>query len=203
MPSLPAPQPSAITGVILAGGLSRRMSAPGASVDKGLAQFRGRPMVAWVVERLAGQVDELLLNANRNQAEYARFGPTVIGDDVPGFAGPLAGLHAAMAVARHPWVLSAPCDSPFLPADLVDRMAAAVASANVPLGVARSGGREQPVFLLAHRSLAPGIAAFLDAGEAKIDRWYAPLARIAVDFDDPAAFRNINTIDELTRFADG
>lgn len=203
MNGLPAPQASAITGVVLAGGLSRRMGTPGAPVDKGLALFRGRPMVAWVLERLAGQVDELLLNANRNQAAYGRFGSRVFADRVMGFAGPLAGLHTAMAIARHPWVLSVPCDCPFLPADLVERMAAAVAAAGVPLGVARSDGREQSVFLLAHRCLAPGIAAFLGAGEARLTRWYAPLARIAVDFDEPEAFRNINTLDELARFADG
>ncbi len=203
MATLPAPRPSAITGVILAGGLSRRMGTPDTPVDKGLATFRGRPMVAWVVERLAGQLDELLLNANRNRAEYERIGPRVVADRITGFAGPLAGLDAAMTVARHPWVLSAPCDSPFLPEDLVERMASAVAAAGVPLGVARSGGREQPVFLLAHRSLAPGIAAFLDAGEAKVSRWYAPLARVAVDFDAPGAFRNINTLDELSRLAHG
>ena len=200
---LPPPEPGSITGVILAGGRSRRMGEPDAPVDKGLVEFRGRPMIAWVIERIAGQLDELFISANRNQARYGRFGPKVVTDAIPGFAGPLAGLHAAMAAASHPWVLSVPCDSPFLAGDLVARMAAETASAGVPLGVARSGGREQPVFLLAHRSLAPGIAAFLGAGEAKISRWYDPIARIAVDFDEPGAFRNINTVDELTRFADG
>lgn len=202
-PGLPPPRPGAITGVILAGGMSRRMGSDGAAVDKGLAMFRGRPMVAWVIERLRGQIDELLLNANRNAAQYARFGPPVIRDRIAGFAGPLAGMDAAMAVASHAWVLSVPCDSPFLPTDLVGRMAAAVATAGVPLGVARSGGREQSVFLLAHRSLAPGIARYLDAGESKVGRWYAPISHAMVDFDDPAAFRNINTPEQLARFADG
>lgn len=203
MSGLPAPQASTITGVILAGGLGRRMGAPAAPVDKGLVMFRGRPLVAWAAGRLAGQLDELLINANRNQVEYRRFGPRVVADRVMGFAGPLAGLEAAMAVARHPWVLSVPCDSPFLPGDLVERMAVAVAVAGVPLGVARSGGREQSVFLLAHRSLAPGIAAFLDAGQARVSHWYGPLDRVAVDFDEPGDFRNINTLDELARFTDG
>lgn len=203
MRALPAPQACAITGVILAGGLGRRMGAPTAPVDKGLVTFRGRPLVAWAVERLAGQLDEVLINANQNQAEYRRFGPKVVADRVAGFAGPLAGLEAAMAIARHPWVMSVPCDCPFLPGDLVDRMAAAVAAARVPLGVARSDGREQSVFLLAHRSLAPGLAGFLDAGQARVSRWYGPLARVAVDFEEPGAFRNFNTLDELTRFADG
>lgn len=203
MAGLPSPEPGAITGVILAGGLSRRMGTPATPVDKGLFGFRGRPMVAWVVERLAGQVDELLISANRNHEQYARLGPRVVTDRIPGFAGPLAGVHAAMVAARHPWVLSAPCDSPFLPADLVARMAAAVGAAGAPLGVACSGGREQSVFLLAHRSLATGIAEFLATGEARVGLWYAPLARVSVDFEESAAFRNINTVAELARFADG
>lgn len=205
MTSLPPPAPGAITGVVLAGGLSRRMGGPGTSVDKGLEPFRGRPMAAWVIERLASQVDELLVSANRNEARYARLGPRlrVVADRIPGFRGPLAGLHAAMTAARHPWVLSAPCDSPFLPEDLVMRMAAAVASKKVPLGVARSGDREQSAFLLAHRSLAPGIAAFLATGESRVGLWYAPLERAVVDFDEPARFRNINTRDDLARFGDG
>lgn len=202
-PAFVPPHPEAITGVILAGGLSRRMGGPGGLTDKGLADFRGRPMIAWAIERLSGQLDELLVSANRNQPAYARLWPRVVADLVPGFAGPLAGLHAAMSVARHPWVLSVPCDSPFLPEDLVERMAAGVAAAGVPLGVARSEGRDQSVFLLAHRSLAPGIARFLHAGEARVGLWYAPIARVGVDFDEPGAFRNINTPCELSRFADG
>lgn len=203
MVALPEPRSAAITGVILAGGLSRRMGTPDAPVDKGLAMFRGRPMVSWVIELLGRQVDEVLLNANRNPLEYGRFGPKVIADRITGFAGPLAGLEAAMAVARHPWVLSVPCDSPFLPGDLACRMADAVAAAGVALGVARSGGRDQSVFLLAHRSLAPGIAAFLATGESRVGSWYASLARATVDFDELAGFRNINTPDELSRFANG
>lgn len=201
--ALPPPRPDAITGVILAGGLSRRMGGPDGAIDKGLAGFRGRPMIAWVIERLSGQLDELLVSANRHRAQYARFGLRVVADRIPGFVGPLAGLHAAMVVARHPWVLSVPCDSPFLPDDLVARMAAAVDDAGVPLGVAKSGGRDQSVFLLAHRCLAPGIAEFLAAGQARVGLWYAPIARASVEFDEPAAFRNINTPGELARFSGG
>jgi molybdopterin-guanine dinucleotide biosynthesis protein A len=200
---LAPPGPGAITGVILAGGLSRRMSDRGVPVDKGLAEFRGRPMIAWAAERLAGQVDELIVSANRHHERYARIVPRVVADVLPGHAGPLAGLHAAMGAARHPWVLSVPCDSPFLPRDLAARMAARAAEARVPLAVARCEGRDQSVFLLAHRSLAPGIARFLAAGEARVGLWYASIPRVAVDFDEPAAFRNLNTPDDLARFADG
>jgi len=202
--ALAPPGPGGITGVVLAGGLGRRMGGgPDGPVDKALVEFRGRPMIAWVIERLAGQLDELLVNANRNPAMYAGFGARVVADRIPGFAGPLAGLHAAMAVARHDWLLTVPCDAPFLPRDLVSRMAVAVADARVPLGVARTGGRDPSVFLLAHRSLASGIARFLRGGDARVGLWYAALPRVMVDFDDPEAFRNINTPDQISRYADG
>src|SRR6476620_364873 len=105
----------AITGVVLAGGLGRRMGG----VDKGLQVLRGKPMVQWVIERFAPQVDELLVNANQNLDSYAAFGFRVIPDEIGDFAGPLAGLHRGLTEARHSLIATAPCDSPFLPADLV------------------------------------------------------------------------------------
>ena len=111
-----------ITGVILAGGLGRRMGG----TDKGLQELRGRPLVAWVSERLAPQVDELLINANQNVERYAAFGDRVVPDQIPDYAGPLAGVHAALSAAAYPLVATAPCDSPFLPADLVFRLFSAL-----------------------------------------------------------------------------
>ena len=111
-----------ITGVMLAGGQGRRMG----SVDKGLVTLRGRPMAAWVLERLRPQVDELIINANQNNERYAEFGYPVFPDEIDGFAGPLAGLHAALSHASHPLVATAPCDSPFVPDDLVARLRAAL-----------------------------------------------------------------------------
>src|SRR5258706_15330656 len=96
-----------ITGVILAGGRGQRMGG----VDKGLRELRGKPMVSWVLERLVPQVDEVLINANQNLETYRAFGHPVIEDEVRGFAGPLAGLHCALSAARHPLVVSVPCDS--------------------------------------------------------------------------------------------
>src|SRR5471032_1085899 len=123
-----------ITGVILAGGQGRRMG----SVDKGLRELRGKAMVAWVIERFAPQVDEVLINANQNIETYARFGYRVIPDEIGGFAGPLAGLQRGLAEAHYPLVATAPCDTPFLPLDLVARLRAALESANAQLAVART-----------------------------------------------------------------
>ncbi len=186
-----------ITGVILAGGLGRRMGG----IDKGLQELRGQPMVHWVVERLAPQVDELLINANQNGERYGAFGYPVVPDQVPDFAGPLAGLHAALAAAKHPLVATAPCDSPFLPDDLVSRLKSALDSDGADLAVARTFDQPHPVFCLCKREVLPHLTEFLAGGGRKIDRWYATLKVVEVAFDDEAeAFENINTRDELARF---
>ncbi len=183
-----------ITGVVLAGGLGRRMGG----VDKGLVEFRGRTMVEQVLERLRPQVDELIINANRNGERYAAFGYPVFADAIEGFAGPLAGLHAGLSRASHPLVATAPCDSPFLPADLVARLHAALAAAGADLAVARTFDQPHPVFCLCRRHVLPHLEAFLAAGGRKVDLWYATLKIVEVRFDDEEeAFRNINTRDEL------
>jgi molybdopterin-guanine dinucleotide biosynthesis protein A len=183
-----------ITGIVLAGGQGSRMGG----VDKGLQGFRGKPMVAHVVERLAPQVDELLINANRNIAEYAALGHPVIRDHIGGFAGPLAGLHTGLMHAEHPLVATVPCDSPFLPFDLVARLKKAIDAEQKDLAVARTDHQPHPVFALVRRSVLPHLARFLGSGGRKIDAWYASLRTVEVAFDDEAeAFRNINTADEL------
>jgi len=185
---------TAVTGLVLAGGQGSRMGG----VDKGLAPFRGRPMVAHVLERLAPQVDEILVNANRNPEAYAAFGHRVVADEIPGFAGPLAGFERGLAHARGELVATVPCDSPFLPPDLVPRLRAALESAGADLAVARTGTQAHPVFCLMRRAVHASLERFLASGQRKIDRWYAALAVVEVAFDDEAqAFANINTRDEL------
>ena len=192
-----------ITGIVLAGGLGRRMSADGAGVDKGLQDLGGRPMVAHVIERLAPQVAAILINANRNIAAYRSFGYPVIPDVIAGFAGPLAGLHAGMIAAATRWVVTAPCDSPYLPLDLVARLLAAAEAGGATIAVVRSGERLQPVFALVERSLTASLADYLAHGNRKIDLWYKEHAALEVAFPDQAAFRNINTRQELARYEQG
>ena len=186
-----------ITGLILAGGRGSRMG----SIDKGLQMFRGKPMVAHVLERLAPQVDEVLINANRSLDEYAAFGHRVFADAIDGFAGPLAGLHIGMTHASHPLIATVPCDSPFLPPDLIERLSTAMAREDADLAVAKTFDQPHPVFCLTRSSLAPHLQAFLESGQRKIDKWYATLKVVEVPFDDEeAAFSNINTVDELRAF---
>jgi molybdopterin-guanine dinucleotide biosynthesis protein A len=188
---------AAITGVILAGGQGRRMG----SVDKGLQILRGKPMVQWVIERLSPQVNEVLVNANQNLEAYARFNYRVIPDEIGGFAGPLAGLHRGLSEASHELVATVPCDSPFLPHDLVKRLYLGMQRDGAEIAVAKTGTQAHPVFCLCRKQLLPGLTAFLAAGGRKIDAWYAALNVTEVLFDDEAAaFSNINTEAELKDF---
>lgn len=165
-------------------------------VDKGLQALRGKPMVAWVLERLAPQVGEIVINANQNLEAYAAFGHRVVPDAIGGFAGPLAGLHAGLAAVTRELAVTVPCDSPFLPLDLVARLRDALGAND--LAVARTGEQPHPVFSLVRRSVHGHLGAFLAGGGRKIDAWYASLKVVEVPFDDEAdAFRNINTREEL------
>ena len=165
-------------------------------VDKGLQALRGRPMAAWVLERLAPQVAEIVINANQNLEAYAAFGHRVVPDAIGGFAGPLAGLHAGLSAVSNELAVTVPCDSPFLAHDLVARLRGALGAND--LAVAKTGDQPHPVFSLVRRSVRQHLGVFLAGGGRKIDAWYASLKVVEVPFDDEAdAFRNINTREEL------
>jgi molybdenum cofactor guanylyltransferase len=184
-----------VTGLVLAGGQGSRMGG----VDKGLQVFRGKPMVAHVIERLAPQVNEILVNANRNPEAYAQFGHRVVADEIAGFAGPLAGFERGLAHASGALMVTVPCDSPFLPLDLVGRLRKALESQHAELAVAKTGDQAHPVFCLLRRELHASLRDFLASGQRKIDRWYGAHAFVEVPFDDePDAFLNINTREELS-----
>jgi molybdopterin-guanine dinucleotide biosynthesis protein A len=183
-----------VSAIVLAGGQGRRMGG----VDKGLQLLRGRPMIEWVLARLAPQVAEVIVNANQNIQSYEKYGHRVVPDGIGGFAGPLAGLHAGLKVASQPLVVTVPCDSPFLPADLVSRLQGSLGEKD--LAVAKTGEQPHPVFALMKRQVRESLEAFLAQGGRKIDAWYAALKVVEVSFDDEAdAFRNINTLEELGR----
>ena len=181
-----------ISGIVLAGGLGRRMGG----VDKGLQLLHGKAMIEHVLARLAPQVDDIVINANQNLERYRAFGRRVVSDEISGFAGPLAGLHAGLGAVAHPLAVTVPCDSPFLPLDLVSRLMDSIAEND--LAVAKTGDQPHPVFALVRTSVKEELEAFLAGGGRKIDAWYASLKVVEVLFDDEAdAFRNINTLDEL------
>ena len=199
--------PQTVTGVILAGGQSRRMGGG----DKGLLQLAGKPMLAHVIARLAPQVARLAINANGDPARFAAFGLPVVADTVAGFVGPLAGVLAGMrwAAANTPamrWIVTAAGDAPLLPTDLVERMLAAVAGRPSAIALAQSGGELHPVIGLWPVALADDLEAQLAGGVRKVLHWTDrhgtlpvpfPMARIGgVDIDP---FFNANTPEELAQ----
>lgn len=185
-----------VTGLVLAGGLGRRMGGE----DKGLVTLAGRPMVAHVLEALRPQVGTILVNANRNLERYAAFGHPVVADAVAGYLGPLAGVLTALQHCTTEFLVTAPCDAPLVAPDLVARLHAACAAAGADLAVASDGERQQPVFLLLRTALAPSLEAYLAGGGRKIDAWFGQLRIAVADFsDEPDTFVNVNDPDERQR----
>lgn len=181
-----------IGAVVLAGGLARRMGG----IDKALVPFRGRAMVAHVVAAVRPAVAAVVVNTNRDPADYASLGVPIVADAHADHPGPLAGLAAGIAALGRPYTFMCPCDSPFVGAALVERLAAAIGEHDV--ACAHDGIRLQPVFALVKASVADSLDAFLEAGGRRIDAWYATLDTVQVDVPElAAAFANFNTADEL------
>ncbi len=194
---LAAPDKSGITGLVLAGGEGRRMGG----ADKGLLPLADRPLVAHVLARLAPQVDGILISANRNLDAYRAFGHPVLPDTVGAAQGPLAGLHAGLAACATPWLLTCPCDCPALPADLAARLLAAAEAGQAAIAVATAAGKTQPAFQLLRRELLPALEAHFAAGGRKLMAWCREQGAVEVEFPDPAAFRNLNTPEDLAALA--
>jgi molybdopterin-guanine dinucleotide biosynthesis protein A len=188
-------------GVLLAGGLARRMGGG----DKPMRTIGGRTILERVIARVMPQCDGLILNANGDPARFAAFGLTVIADDVPDFPGPLAGILAALdwTAAHRPeveWVLSAAADCPFLPRDLVARLHEARARENAQLAVAASGGQTHPVIGLWRVDLRNALRQALVVEDVrKIDRWTAryPLATVSWPATPLDPFFNANTVEDI------
>jgi molybdenum cofactor guanylyltransferase len=197
--------PGEVTGVILAGGQSRRMGGG----DKGLLDLAGKPMLAHVIQRLAPQAGRLVINANGDPARFARFGLPVIPDTVTGFVGPLAGVLAGLRwsaanASSARWIVTAAGDAPMLPPDLVRRLAAAVAGRPAGIALARSSGELHPVIGLWPVALADDLEDALRHGVRKVLHWTDRHGTIAANFPamrigdlqiDP--FFNANTPQEL------
>lgn len=186
-----------ITGIILAGGQSSRMGGQ----DKGLLLLHGTPLYQHVLKRLAPQVERLCINANRHLSLYQQSGYPVFSDLPNQYAGPLAGILTGLKTITSDWAIFAPCDVPNLPHDLVTRLwegkqahLAAYAS---------DGERDHPTLLLIHRDLAPMLEAYLEQGDRKLMLFLTRIDAVSVSFaDQPLAFQNLNTPDDLTRWQD-
>ena len=195
-----APGRETITGLILAGGRGQRLGG----VDKGLQPWHGLPLVDHALSRLAPQVGEVMISANRNTPAYASRVTRVLADTSDDFPGPLAGILAGLRAAATPWLAVVPCDSPCLPLDLVERLARGLGDA--PGAVVQRDQddgvrRLEPVCCLLSTALADDLAQYLAEGGRKVEGWLArQAAPVLFDRpDDAAAFANINTPADLQR----
>jgi molybdopterin-guanine dinucleotide biosynthesis protein A len=193
-----------VTGLILAGGRGSRMGG----ADKGLQTFRGMPMAMFTLLRLAPQVGEMMINANRNLAAYESFGVPVWPDGLADYAGPLAGFLTGLEKCETPYLVTVPCDTPLFPQDLVARLGEALEREDAEIATASAPEedgqmRAQPVFSLIRRELMESLVRFTHEGGRKIDAWTGQHRTVLVPFDregdDPAAFFNANTLGELHR----
>ena len=182
-----------VTGVVLAGGLARRMNKQ----DKGLMLYHNRPMVSYAVDAISEVTDTVFINANRNKDQYMQFGCEVISDQTDSFDGPLAGIFSAMNHAKTDKLLIMPCDSPLIKATHLQKLLQALTD-DVDIAVAFDGERLHPVFLALKTSLKNSLNAYLQAGDRKIDLWLQQHSLVKVDFsDNTEVFLNINTLSEL------
>jgi molybdopterin-guanine dinucleotide biosynthesis protein A len=198
--------PENITGWVLAGGQGSRMGG----VDKGLQLFQGQALALTAAKRLEPQVHVVKLNANRHLPDYANWGYEVYADSLSGFAGPLAGMLTGFQQCDTEWLLTVPCDSPFFPLDLAQRLGMAVGTEASVIAMAWAAEtglkgetvcRPQPVFCLLHHSLQTSLNDFLRSGGRKIDAWTSLHAVARMDFtlphDSRHAFANANTWQDL------
>lgn len=184
-----------VAGVILAGGRARRMN----NQDKGLVNFKGRPMVSYAIAALAPVVDCVFINANRNIDQYRQFGWPVISDQTDSFDGPLAGVLTAMIHADADVLVVIPCDSPLIKTEHLQKLLLARAENNADIAVAFDGIRMHPVFLAIKTTLQSSLQDYLADGQRKVAGWLAQQNWVQVDFsNEPEIFININTMTELS-----
>lgn len=183
-----------VTGVVLAGGLARRMEQR----DKGLILYNNRPLISYPIAALEKTANRILINANRNEMAYRRFGYPVIRDTLKNFAGPLAGILAAMQAAGTDVLLVVPCDSPLFRTVHLSRLLCQQRQQGADVAVASDGQRLHPVFLAIKTALKSDLEDYLARGKRKIHSWLTELNTTVVDFsDEPDIFTNINTLQEL------
>ena len=184
----------AISCIILSGGRATRMNG----VDKGLVMLQQKPLIQHVIEHLTPQIDEILINANREISQYQTFGYPVLSDETDDFLGPLAGFNLGLQHAKYDYVLTVPCDSPFLPPDLAQRLLTNLIKNEADIAVASSDGSAHPVFCLCKKTMLASLNHYLATGERRVSAWQKSQQTIEVDFSDCAdAFVNLNTFEDL------
>jgi molybdenum cofactor guanylyltransferase len=191
-------KPENVTAVILAGGMGRRMGGQ----DKGLVKYKDATLIERVLAGIAQQTENILINANRNLDAYSKYGYPIVEDTLTDFQGPLAGFYAAMAVAKTEYILTLPCDGPFVADNYLSSMLEAINKTDNKMAIASDGERMQPVYALLSVDLRPSLEKFLEEGERKIDRWYNRHQYSLVKFENETRlFTNINTPEDIQEFS--
>ena len=181
-----------IIGVVLAGGRATRMGGK----DKGLQLLNGKPLWQHVADTLAGQVTTIAISANRHIDTYRQSGYGVYQDSLENYPGPLAGMLSVMQQSQGEWFIFCPCDTPFIPSCLVERLF--LLRGTAPVVWVHDGERDHPAIALMHRSLAPALQAYLAAGERRVMVFMRESGGHSVDFSDvKSAFVNVNTSEDL------
>lgn len=193
-----------ITVAVLAGGQGSRMGG----LDKGMMSFQGLPLVQQVLERLKAQTNApIFISANRSLAHYRALGYPVVEDIASGFQGPLMGLLSVLRVSSTPWTLCVPCDTPFLPADLLVRFEQALVEQHPEnpwdILIAADPRQTHPVIALIRTALADDLAAFLASGERRMMAWYRRHSWQILEFAQTQAFQNLNTLEDLAAAIEG
>ena len=187
---------TSISAVILAGGRAKRMQ----NRDKGLLPLAGRPLIEYVIDALQPQVDRILINANRNLERYQAYGYPLLEDSLPDYPGPLAGMLSALQQTAARYLLCVPCDSPRLPADLLQRLHAALHEHGAEISCVHDGERLHPVFALLDSSLREPLSDYLANGDRGVQQWFHSRRLAQADFSDcPERFVNVNTAEDLQR----
>jgi len=168
--------------------------------DKGLVSLQGRPMIAHVYERFAPQVTQILISANRNQEVYANYCEDVVADpqELEAWQGPLAGVLAGMRRCETAWIATTPCDTPWLPGDLIARLGQALGESGAQVAVACTSEQRHATCMLAPTALAPDLLAYLRSGNRRVDAWQDRVGAVEVFFDTNYGFANVNSREDLT-----
>ena len=185
-----------ISAVILAGGKARRMGGQ----YKGLQILGKQSLIEHIINRLQPQAHDISINANRNQTEYAKFGFPVFSDELPDFQGPLSGMLTALEKTKSDFILFTPCDTPFFPTNLLDRLQSAVKNDCTLIAYACDEEREHPVFCLMSVQLKEKLRHYLASGERRILQFMNENGGISVKFTkEEGNFENFNTLDDLKK----
>jgi len=186
-----------ITAVILAGGKGRRMEGQ----DKGLVQVLDGPLVGKVIDRIEPQVARILISANRNIAEYSRFGFPVVEDSLNSFAGPLSGILSAMDFTGDDTLVIIPCDTPLVPDDIVSRLQSCLSENMAEVCCVKEHDRLQPLVCILRTTLRDSLYTFLSQGKHKVRDWLQSQKLATLDYPEGnGCFININTREELIDF---